>query len=322
MLVALTEDFRIIGSTDDGVTWQRLDENISWQRLDAGKNPMPKGIRGIESDLSGGVVVRTNSNFYFERSRSDGSWNPLAATLSPKSDLWFVPGNPERMYAVRGDEFEGPKETDAFLATTDGGRTWTELPKPGGRVPRSLAVAPQNTAVLFADTRSSRKGILRSIDAGKSWEWVDTIVDCSYSCIPTIDPNDLNTLYVDHGVIEMDGGGFTITRTRDGGATWNYFDHRLPFHYKLPFFSLLPTKPTTIIVETRDNSFPNLFSLWRSTDGGTHFNQIGKGLPAELEITAIVADPTRLNILFAATDQGLYRSTDGGITWTLSQHRP
>ena len=58
MLVALADGV-VTGSMDDGVTWRRLD---------AGQPFGPETVRGIESDLSGGVIVRTGSG-YFERSR-------------------------------------------------------------------------------------------------------------------------------------------------------------------------------------------------------------------------------------------------------------
>jgi hypothetical protein len=162
-LVAMA-DGAVTGSIDDGVTWRRLD---------AGRAFGSATIRGIESDFSGGVIVRTSAG-YFERSRIDGAWTPLVPNLPASATLWFVPGDRARMFAGTTDN-SLKLGNDALRATIDGGRTWTDVAAPGGRVPHRLAVAPQNPAVLYASTliAGDPRRVWRSLDEARTWTWVD-----------------------------------------------------------------------------------------------------------------------------------------------------
>ena len=53
-----------------------------------------------------------------------------------------------------------------------------------------------------------------------------------------------------------------------------------------------------------------------SVDGGTNFTPAIGGLPAGLRVWAIAADPANAPTVFAAADNGVYRSVDSGATWT------
>jgi hypothetical protein len=56
--------------------------------------------------------------------------------------------------------------------------------------------------------------------------------------------------------------------------------------------------------------------LYRSTDGGQSWSQVGGGLPADKSITIVRIDPHDSSTIYAGRNQaGLYRSTDGGQTW-------
>ncbi|WP_157844892.1 ankyrin repeat domain-containing protein [Methylocucumis oryzae] len=57
----------------------------------------------------------------------------------------------------------------------------------------------------------------------------------------------------------------------------------------------------------------------KSTDYGASWQPIGKGLPSSWLATTIVVAPNNPNLVFAAWQGcGLYRSSDGGITWQES----
>ncbi len=55
--------------------------------------------------------------------------------------------------------------------------------------------------------------------------------------------------------------------------------------------------------------------VFRSDDGGAHWNNISAGLP-NVGINAIEIDPANTNNLFVAADLGVYRSNDAGASWT------
>jgi PKD repeat protein len=59
--------------------------------------------------------------------------------------------------------------------------------------------------------------------------------------------------------------------------------------------------------------------LWKSTNGGTAFSAIdssASGFPHGIPVNSIQPDPTNGQTLYAGTHLGVYRSTDGGTSWT------
>ena len=56
-------------------------------------------------------------------------------------------------------------------------------------------------------------------------------------------------------------------------------------------------------------------SVWRSTDIGKTWHRVSNGMFPEADIRAIVVDPTDSNVLYAGTEKGIVKTTDGGNNW-------
>ena len=55
--------------------------------------------------------------------------------------------------------------------------------------------------------------------------------------------------------------------------------------------------------------------MYRS-DGDGQWQAVTRGLPAQVEVRALTACPGDPSTLYAATQEGPYRSSDGGESWT------
>jgi len=55
--------------------------------------------------------------------------------------------------------------------------------------------------------------------------------------------------------------------------------------------------------------------VWKSTNGGQSFTQMG--LTGKI-VVEMIMDPTNNNVIVAATNNGIYKSTDAGVTWNLN----
>jgi photosystem II stability/assembly factor-like uncharacterized protein len=53
----------------------------------------------------------------------------------------------------------------------------------------------------------------------------------------------------------------------------------------------------------------------RSRDGGEHWEALNFGLPPHSNVRALAVHPQQPNRLIAGTDQGCFRSQDGGLSW-------
>lgn len=93
-----------------------------------------------------------------------------------------------------------------------------------------------------------------------------------------------------------------VFRSLDGGATWSRRAGTTGDELIADVF-VDPGDPQTVYALT---NFPNLF---RSRDGGLSWSEIGPGLQS---VFAFALDQDRPRVLWAATQDGLYRSADRG----------
>jgi len=133
------------------------------------------------------------------------------------------------------------------------------------------------------------------------------------------DPNNANIILVGNA-----SGG--IYKTTNGGNSWYPVFDENPY-LAIGAIAFDPNNSNIIYAGTGDpyiSSFPFVGDgIYKSTDAGETWTQMG--LAEASIISRIEVDPLNNNIIYAATmglpfartpDRGLYKSTDGGITWT------
>jgi VCBS repeat-containing protein len=142
-------------------------------------------------------------------------------------------------------------------------------------------------------------------------------------------PVDSNVMYAGTGCFSsgasVGGGAEGVLKSTDGGTTWN----------KVGGTTLDGSRIRSVVPTTLNGGDVVLVGevggqgVFRSTDGGATFTKISgngtSGLPGGLSATHVVADPGNPNRFYAgigigAASQGVYRSDDGGLTWTLKNN--
>ena len=131
--------------------------------------------------------------------------------------------------------------------------------------------------------------------------WTDEIGGDGMDC--AINPVDSDVLY---GAIQNG----SIRRSTNGGGSWSVISSNIPGNptgaWVTPYI-LDPTNPSTIIAGYK--------SVWRSTDQGTNWTNIGDNIsPSNLNYLAI--SPTDANYIYAGRANTMYKTSDGGTTWT------
>jgi len=133
-----------------------------------------------------------------------------------------------------------------------------------------------------------------------------------------VHPINPNIIYIGYS----EGG---VWKTTNGGATWKpIFDNQTML--SIGDIELDPQNPNIVYVGTGDpniSGYPFIGNgLWKSTDGGATWKSLG--LEKQRIISKVIVHPTNSNIIYAATmgipfeannDRGLYKSTDGGLSW-------
>ena len=180
--------------------------------------------------------------------------------------------------------------------TTDGGTTWSPLTDNQATLSMgAIAVAPSNPNIIYAGTGESNisldcfygRGILKSTDAGATW-----------------------TLLT-------------------GNAGVNEFDRRA-----IAKIVVDPTNANTVYAAVTVGIVNGILStngIYKSTDGGQTWTNSTAGIttaPCAL-CTDVVLDPTSPRTLYAAVGtfignaaNGVYKSTDGGTTWSIAGNFP
>ncbi len=140
-------------------------------------------------------------------------------------------------------------------------------------------------------------------------------------------PGDNNTYYVG-----APSGG--LWKTTDNATTWSVLtdDNAVLGVSDVIVIAGNTTATDTVYIATGDRDGGSMWNLgggsWndnnsigvlKSTDGGTTWAATGLSFSAseKKRISRLLMNPDDHNILYAATSNGVYRTTDAGVNWTL-----
>jgi photosystem II stability/assembly factor-like uncharacterized protein len=224
--------------------------------------------------------------------------------------------------------------------TTDAGATW--VPVTDGQINvgsiGALAVAESDPNIVWVGTGtaeprgnvSNGDGVYKSTDAGKTWQHMGLEKAGLVGRIK-IHPTDPNIVFVAavgncFGPNKERG----VYRTKDGGRTWESV---------LAISENTGAIDLTMASSTPDTIYAAMWAvrrlpwtidsgsmdggIFRSTDGGTKWTKLTNGLPTtvmvgKIGVSVTQSNPKRLyaNIEAADNQGGVFRSDDGGDTWT------
>lgn len=207
----------------------------------------------------------------------------------------------------------------------------------GGRVV-DLAVDPTQTNTVFTATASG--GVWKSTDAGATWarSWPNKLTQAMGALAITSE----GVLFAGTGETNPGGGsivfgGTGLYRSTNSGETWKRVGLKTSGAFGR--IAVDPSNPKIIYAAAAGNLFVpgGERGLYRSTDGGTTWKRILRGANATTGAVDIAVDPQNpKNLLAAMWDHrrlpthrvyagpgsGVYRSTNGGNTWTRITEGP
>ncbi len=209
----------------------------------------------------------------------------------------------------------------------------------------AIAIDPQAPKTIWvgtgeAWTRNSVSigdGVYKSIDGGETWTNVG-LKDSERISKILIDPKDSNTVYVCvPGKLWSDSEDRGVYKTTDGGQSWKNILKGGNLSTGCSMMSMNPRDSKSIYVGMWDfrrkgwtfrsggenSSAPSGSSFFRTTDGGTTWNELdeksAKGLPPKpwgrIAVTVAPSKPDVVYALIESNRSALFRSDDGGKTW-------
>ncbi len=258
---------------------------------------MPGTIR-----ISFFVVLRMMVGLADGIQAEDRQWYPLG----PDGSSIFVriavdPTTPQNIYAI-GSPLNS---TNRLYKSTDGGNGWTQIKAAMNDAP--LVINPASPQTIYAGTD-------KSTDGGNSWSrfagtgWSPTAL--------AIDSQNPQIVYASTDFYSIDGMSLkpSIFRSTNGGSDWS---NVLTIYEKFLSLAIDPLSPQIIYAGT-------IRTLYKSTDGGASWNLANTGLPTT-HIYTLAIDPKNPQTIYAGTSRwgtgtgtpnsGIFRSTNGGVTW-------
>ena len=239
--------------------------------------------------------------------RAAGTWTRIGALPVGTSLLASDGANTKVLYAYG---------SGGLQRSADGGGTWTMC----NREARAMFVhTPLPGATGQARLYVTTAGGLRTTDDGcKTWRDVPTAdVHPSGAHIRwlTAYPNNQSVLYAG-----LDGLG-GLYRSTDAGATWHAASNGIPARAWVTSLVADSASPSNIFVGVRfaGRDHPPSY-VYRSTDGGLTWRSSGKGMYVTPNSEGWIAGLAWSggNLVAATAHDGLYLSTDRGVSWAPS----
>lgn len=261
-------------------------------------------------------------------------WFPVTdgqLTSSSVGAVAVAETNPDVVYIGMGEvQLRGSiTQGDGVYKTTDGGKNWRHLGLEETQAISRIRVHPTNPDIVYVAAlghpygENEERGVFRSTDGGNNWEKVLYVSDKAGAVDLIIDRTNPKVLYASTWQVyrkawKMWGGGpdCKLFKSLDGGDTWIDLTAN-PGMPEGPIgkigVTVSPANPNRVwaIVEANEGG------VFRSDDGGWTWertNSQRKLRQRAFYYSRIYADPWDENTVYGL-NTGLYRSTDGGVTF-------
>jgi photosystem II stability/assembly factor-like uncharacterized protein len=273
---------------------QRLFQELRWRCIGPFRAGRTVAITGIEKQPNLFYLAAVNGGVW-KTTDFGNTWAPIfddAGTSGSVGAIAVAPSNPNIIYVGSGEGLQRPDLAvgDGIYKSLDAGNTWAHLGLRDAQQITAIVVDPKDAQRVYVAVQghpygpNSERGVFRSADGGQSWEKVLYKDENIGAAELVMDPSNSQVLYA----------GLWAARV----APW----------------------------EVRSGASIEIAGsgLYKSSDGGTTWNQLNKGLPsteegiARIGLAIAPSEPKRMYASVEADKRaGVYRSNDAGETWTL-----
>ena len=249
----------------------------------------------------------------------------------------FIAGKVDSVAGIDGRPAIAYVGTDngGVWKTVDAGTTWVPVTDAAHDIRglTALAVAQSQSAIVYAGTGSVfgshyGSGVWKSTDAGAHWQNAG-LQDAGDIAWLLVDPHNPDlVLAAARGIDHRKGGARGVFRSTDGGRTWQTVLNAQP-ESGATYMSWASDEPRVIFATVEQTyvnpsashqwlaRHPGPTSLYESTDEGLTWRELkGRDQPKTIGQTAVAAG-THSRRLYLLNSKGLYRSDDGGASWSL-----
>jgi len=262
-------------------------EGLEYRSTGFSRGGRSTAVTGVPGDpltyfagYSGGGVWQTTDAGISWNNISDDFFN-----VASIGDIKIAPSDPNVIYVGTGSGCPRGNISvgDGIYKSTDAGKTWTHIWKPGFVQIPQMVVHPDDPDVVYAAVLgdifgpNEERGLYKTTDGGSTWERILYVSEQTGFNDIEMDPSNSRILYA---------------------TAWTVY-----------------RKPWTIHSGSEEGG------VWRSKDAGETWEKLGGGLPSgivgKIDVTVSPPMPDRVWALVEAPggQGGVYRSDDGGDSW-------
>jgi photosystem II stability/assembly factor-like uncharacterized protein len=295
--------------------YKSTDSGVNFAAVNAGS---PAGMLGYYTDGSGGsggqgsydwciAVDPTNANTVFiggitTWKSTDGGTNFTANTCWTSSSFYNFSGVPEvhadkhvLAYQNSSTLFEG--NDGGIYKTTNGGTSWTDL-SDGMVISQIYRLGVSQTNINKVITGLQDNGS-KLYNTGF---WSDVTGGDGMECI--IDYSNANYMYATYVRGE-------IYRSTNSGLSFS-----TTISENIPGGQPIGAWVTPYIIDQNNSAtlFAGYDRVWKTTDRGNNWTSASQVLSSSVKLRSLAIAPSNSNILYAADQTSMWKTTDGGAT--------
>ncbi len=243
------------------------------------------------------------------------------------SSIVINPTNTDEIYVGVLGALWSDSEDRGVYKTTDGGKSWKKVLYTGPSTGVSdILMDSKNPNILLASMWEFRRiawgfnsggensAIYKSTDAGKTWNKLSkNLPSGKLGRIGiAMAPSDSKIIYAVIETGEKNTNG--LWKSSDGGNSWEHLNSDFGLTVRPFYFSRITIDPKNPDIIAKGGLTGSI-----SRDGGKTFKNLGN---MHSDIHDIVFDINNSDILYSATDGGIYRSWNGGSTFEIVENLP
>jgi photosystem II stability/assembly factor-like uncharacterized protein len=290
----------LAAGTSKGV-FVSMDRGVTWRRTSRADDPEMQEITALAFDpADANVLYAGTPHLPWKTTDGGATWHSISSGLIDDSDIFSIRVDPSHPQLVFASACSGIYRSDS------GGEAWRKIQGIPGTHRRTHIIAedPRNSDTIYAGTTL---GLFKSPDGGKTWRHLSS-EQVNWMVFDSADPRTLYLATEFAGILKSKDSGETFQPTNAGFA-----NHRL---------SEITTDGKLLYASS---TYEGLYGgIFVSSDGGLQWSlRANEEALHGQNIHSLTASAPGVDPVFAASEDAVLKSVDGGKTWlAVSEPRP